>query len=185
MNLYIGVLYFLNLLCILILSQIPHYLAYFCWCLVTKELFSTMIIQFSSVQSLSHVRLFETPWTVAARLPCPSPTPGVYLNSCPLSQWCHPTISSSGIPFSSYLQSFPASGSFQMSQFFPSFIGRTDAEAEATILWPPDAKGWLIGKDFDAGKDWRQEENGTTEDKTVGWLHPLQGHEFDWAVRDG
>ena len=48
------------------------------------------------------------------------------------------------------------------------FIGRTDAEAEAPILWPPDAKNWLIGKDLDAGKDWRQEEKGTREDKMVG-----------------
>ena len=55
-----------------------------------------------------------------ARPPCPSPTPGVYLNSCPLSWWCHPTISSSVIPFSSHLQSFPASGSFQMNQLFAS-----------------------------------------------------------------
>ena len=54
------------------------------------------------------------------RLPCPSPTPGVYPNSCPLSQWCHPTISSSVIPFSFLLQSFPESGSFQMSQLFAS-----------------------------------------------------------------
>ena len=53
------------------------------------------------------------------RLPCPSPTPGVYSNTCPLSQWCHPTISPFAIPFSSHLQSFPASGSFQTSQFFP------------------------------------------------------------------
>ena len=55
-----------------------------------------------------------------ARLPCPSPTPRAYSNSCPLSQWCHPTISSSVVPFSFCLQSFPASGSFQMSQFFES-----------------------------------------------------------------
>ena len=55
-----------------------------------------------------------------ARLPCPSPTPGVYLNPCPLSRWCHPTISSSVVPFSSCPRSFPASGSFQMSQLFPS-----------------------------------------------------------------
>ena len=53
-----------------------------------------------------------------ARSPCPSPTPGVYSNSCPLSRWCHPTVSSSVVPFSSYLQSFPAPGSFQMSQLF-------------------------------------------------------------------
>ena len=51
------------------------------------------------------------------------------------------------------------------------FIGRTDAEAEAPILWPPDAKNWLIGKDPDAGKDWRQDETGTTEDEMVGWHH--------------
>ena len=60
------------------------------------------------------------PHGLHARPPCPSPTPGVYPNSCPLSRWCHPTISSSVIPFTSHLQSFPASGSFQMSQFFAS-----------------------------------------------------------------
>ena len=59
------------------------------------------------------------------------------------------------------------------------FIGRTDAEAEAPILWPPDAKSWLTGKDPDAGKDWRQEEKGTTEDEMVGWHHQLDGHEFE------
>ena len=53
------------------------------------------------------------------------------------------------------------------------FIERTDAEAETTTLWPPDAKNWLVGKDSDAGKDWRQEEKGTTEDETVGWHHQL------------
>ena len=58
-------------------------------------------------------------------------------------------------------------------------IGRTDAEA--TILWPPDAKNWLIGKDPDAGKDWRQEEKGTTEDKMVGWHPWLNGREFEQA----
>jgi len=59
------------------------------------------------------------------------------------------------------------------------FIGRTDAEAETPILWPPDAKNWLIGKDPDAGKDWRWEEKGTTEDEMVGWHHWLNGHEFE------
>ena len=64
------------------------------------------------------------------------------------------------------------------------FIGRTDAEAETPILWPPDSKNWLIGKDPDAGKDWRWEEKGTTEDKTVGWHHR---QEPEWApgVGDG
>ena len=59
------------------------------------------------------------------------------------------------------------------------FIGRTDAEAETPILGPPDAKSWLIGKDPDAGKDWRQEEKGTTDDAMVGWHHQLNGHEFE------
>ena len=59
------------------------------------------------------------------------------------------------------------------------FIGRTDAEAETPILWPPDAKNWLIWKDLDVGKDWRWEEKGTTEDKMVGWHHWLNGHEFE------
>ena len=76
--------------------------------------------QFSSVQLLSRVWLFVTPWTKARQLHCPSPTPGVYPNSYPLSQWCHPTISSSAVLFSSCPQSFPASGSFQMSQLFVS-----------------------------------------------------------------
>ena len=68
------------------------------------------------------------------------------------------------------------------------FIGRTDVEAEETpILWIPDAKNWLIWKDPDDGKDWRQEEKGTTEDKMVGWCHWLYGHEFEWSpgVGDG
>jgi len=61
------------------------------------------------------------------------------------------------------------------------FIGRTDAEAEAPILWPPDAKNWLIRKDPDARKDQRQEEKGITEDEMVGWHHQLNGHEFEQA----
>jgi len=62
------------------------------------------------------------------------------------------------------------------------FIGRTDAEAEAPILWPPDEKNWLVGKDPDAGKDWKQEEKGMTEDEMVEWHHQLNGHEFEQAV---
>ena len=61
------------------------------------------------------------------------------------------------------------------------FIGRTDAEAETPILWLPDVKNWLIGKDPDAGKDWGQEEKGTTEDEMVGWHHRLYGHELEQA----
>ena len=59
------------------------------------------------------------------------------------------------------------------------FIGRTDAEAETPVLWPPDVKNRLIGKDPDAGKDWRQEEKGMAEDEMVGWHHRLYGHEFE------
>ena len=58
------------------------------------------------------------------------------------------------------------------------FIGRTDAEAKTRIFWPSDAKNWLIGKDPDAGKDWRQEKKGVTEDEMIGWHHWLNGHEF-------
>ena len=67
------------------------------------------------------------------------------------------------------------------------FIGRTDAEAETPILWPPNAKNWLIWKDPDAGKDWRLEEKGTTENEMVGWHHWLDGYEFEQApgVGDG
>ena len=65
------------------------------------------------------------------------------------------------------------------------FIGRTDAEAEAAILWPPDAKNWLIGKHPDAGQDWRQEKKGTTEEEMVGWHYRLDGHEFEQATGVG
>ena len=65
------------------------------------------------------------------------------------------------------------------------FNGRTDVEAETPILWPPDAKSWLIGKDPDAGKDGGQEEKGTTEDEMVGWHHWLNGHGFGWTLRVG
>ena len=58
-------------------------------------------------------------------------------------------------------------------------IGRSDAEAETPVLWPPDVKNWLIGKDPDAGKDWGQEEKGMTEDEMVGWHHQLHGHQFE------
>ena len=65
------------------------------------------------------------------------------------------------------------------------FIGRTDADAETPILWPPDVKNWLIGKDPDAGKDWMWEEKETTEDEMAGWHHGLNGHEFEWTLGVG
>ena len=84
-----------------------------------------------------------------ARPPCPSPTPGVYANSCPLSRWCHPTISSSIVPFSSCLQSFPASGSFQKSQFFASGSQSIGVSASTSVLqmniqdWSLGCTGWI------------------------------------------
>ena len=65
------------------------------------------------------------------------------------------------------------------------FIRRTDAESETPILWLPDTKNWLLGKDPDGGKDWRREEKGTTEGELVGWHHRLKGHEFEQAPGDG
>ena len=65
------------------------------------------------------------------------------------------------------------------------FTGRTDADAETPILWPPDVKGWLTGKDPDAGKDWGQEEKRMTEVEMVGWHHQLKGHEFEWTLGVG
>ena len=65
------------------------------------------------------------------------------------------------------------------------FIGMTNAETEAPVLWPPDVKNWLTGKDPDAGQDWRQEEKGKTEDEMVGWHHWLDGHEFEQALGVG
>ena len=77
-----------------------------------------------------------------ARPPCPSPTPGIYSNSCPLSQWCHSTISSSIVPFSSCLQSFPASGSFQMSQLFTSDGQSIGVSASQSVL-PMNIQDWF------------------------------------------
>ena len=95
-----------------------------------------------SVQLLSHVRLFVTPWTTQhTRPPCPSPTPRVHPNPCLLSQWCHPTISSSVVLFSSCRQSFPASGSFQMSQFFASG-GQSIGVSPWTSVLPMNTQDW-------------------------------------------
>ena len=96
-------------------------------------------IQFSSVQLLSRVWLFVTPMD---RLPCPSPTPGAYSNSCPLSRRCHPTVSSSVTPFSSCLQSFPASGSFLVSQFFASG-GQSIGDSASTSVLPMNIQDWF------------------------------------------
>ena len=99
------------------------------------------ITYISSVQSLSHVRLFVTPWIEHTRPPCPSPTPGVHPDSCPSSQWCHPAISSSVVPFSSCPQSLPASESFPVSQLFTWGGQSTRVSALASFL-PKKSQGW-------------------------------------------
>ena len=118
---------------------------------ITHDLIFIKIIrkccQFSSVQSLSHVRLFGTPWTAACQASLPSPTPSVCSNSCPLSWWCHPTISPSVVSFSAHLQSFPASGSFPVSQIFTSGDQSIGVSAAASVppmniqYWFP--LGWI------------------------------------------
>ena len=102
--------------------------------------------QFSLVQSLSRVRLFATPLQRGvglqhARPPCPSPTPRVYSSSCPLSWWCHPTISSSVLPFSCF-QSFPASGSLPVSQLFTSG-GQSVGVSTSTSVLPMNIQDWF------------------------------------------
>ena len=96
-------------------------------------------VQFSHSVVSDSLQLHEMPH---ARPPCPSPTPRVYSDSCPLSQWCHPTISSSVVPFSSRLQSFPASGSFQMSLFFTSGGQNNGTSTSAPVL-PMNIQGWF------------------------------------------
>ena len=95
----------------------------------------------SSVQSLSCVRLLRPHESQHTRPPCPSPTPGVHPNPCPLSWWCHPTISSSLFPFSSCPQSFPASGPFHMSQLFTSGGQSIGASASTSVL-PMNTQDW-------------------------------------------
>ena len=102
----------------------------------TKSIVLNQCLRFSSVQfSCSIVAESLQPHGLQhTRLPCPSPTPGTYSNSCPLSSWCHPTITSSVVPFSSCLQSFPAVGSFPVSQFFISGGKSIGVSASASIL---------------------------------------------------
>ena len=97
--------------------------------------------EFSSVQSLSHVPLFVTPWITACQASCPSPTPRVYPNSCPSGWWCHPTISFSVIPFSSCPWSLPASGSFPMSQLF-TWGGQSIRVSALTSVLPVNTQDW-------------------------------------------
>ena len=103
-----------------------------------------LFLNYTSVQ-FSHSVVSDSLWPYGlqhTRPPCPSPTPGVYSNSCPLSRWCHPAISSSVIPFSSCLQSCPASGSFQMSQFFASG-GQSIGVSASTSVLPMNIQDWF------------------------------------------
>ena len=101
---------------------------------------ASLIVQFSSFQLLNPVQLFVTPWTAAHQSSLSNTNPGAFSNSCPLSWWGHPTISSAIIPFSC-LQSFPASGSFQMSQFFTSGGQTIGVSASASVL-PMNTQDW-------------------------------------------
>ena len=96
--------------------------------------------------------------------------------------WCFWTVVLEKSPLDYKVKPVPPKGNQSWI-----FIGRTDVETGMPMLWPPDAKNWLIGKDPDAGKDWRREEKGTTEDEMVWWHHWLNGHEFEQApgVGDG
>ena len=114
-----------------------------CESLYCSPVFISFILQLS-VQ-FSHLVMSNSLWPHGpqhARPPSSSPTPRVYSNSCPLSQWCHPTISSSVVPFSSHLQSFPASGSFQMSQLFASGGQSIGVSASASAL-PMNIQDWF------------------------------------------
>ena len=101
------------------------------------SLFPTVQSHYSVVSESFRPRGVQHTWP-----PCPSPTPRAYSNSCPLSRWCHPTISSSVVPFSSCLQSFPESGSFQMSQFFASGDQRIGVSASASVF-PMNIQDWF------------------------------------------
>ena len=98
-------------------------------------------VQFNSVQLLSRVRLFAAPWITARQASLPSPTPRVYSNSCPSSQWCHPAFSSPVVSFSSCLQSLSASGSFPMSQLFTSG-GQSIGVSASTSVLPMNTQDW-------------------------------------------
>ena len=101
-------------------------------------LYRLLLLQFSRSVMFDSLQPHEPQNT---RPPCPSPNPGVYSDSCPLSQWCHPTISSSVVPFSSLPQSFPASGSFQMSQLFTSGAPSIGVSASTSVL-PMNTQDW-------------------------------------------
>ena len=111
-----------------------QFVPFYCWVVLHWCLFS-------SLQSLSCVWFFATPWTAACQASLSITNSQSLPNSCPLSWWCHPTISSSVVPFSSHFQSFPASGSFQMSQLFPSG-GQSIGISASTSVLPMNTQDW-------------------------------------------
>ena len=144
----------------------------------------------TSVQPLSLVRLFATHGLQHARLPCPSPATEACSNSCPLSQWGHPTISSSVVPSSSRLQSFPASGSVPMSQFFTSGGQNIGASASASVL-PMNIQDWfplgLTGFNFLQSKGLSRVLSNTTVQKHQFfgaqlslWYNSHISHHLQW-----
>ena len=114
-----------------------------CRRVATQNFKRNLLILYTSVQSLSRVHSLRPHGWQHARPPCPSPTPGACSNSCPLSWWCHPTISSSVVPLSSCLQSFPASGSFPMSQFFTSGDQSIGVSASVSVF-PMNVQDWFL-----------------------------------------
>ena len=133
----------LDLLCLMLLSLGPSfYLLNICF---SKAYLPFSSFQFNSVQFSRSVGYDSLgPHGLQyVRLPCPSPTPGAYSNSCSLSGWCHPAVSSSVIPFSSCLQSFPASGPFPVSQFFASGGQSIGVSASASVL-PMNIQEWFL-----------------------------------------
>ena len=100
-----------------------------------------------------------------------------------LKNWCFRIVVLEKTLESPLLQGDPTSPSEGDQPW--DFFGRNDAKAETPVLWPPHAKSLLIRKDSDAGRDWRQEEKGMTEDEMAGWHHWLDGHELEWTVGDG
>ena len=129
-----------------------------------------LVTVLSLVQFLSCVWLCDHNGSQHTRLPCPSPTPGAYSNSCLLSRWCHPTISSSVVPFSSCLQFFPASGSFPISQFFPSGGQSIGASASASVL-PMNIQDWFPLRGLVGSPCWQGTLRSLLE-------HTAQKHQF-------
>ena len=119
--------------------QNPHWTNQFLLILILILALVLIFSQFSRSVVSNSLQPHEPQHT---RPPCPLPTPGVHLNPCPLSRWCHPTISSSVVPFSSCPQSFPASGSFQMSQIFASGGQNIGVSTSASVL-PMNIQGWF------------------------------------------